>query len=189
MILFHSVFCEHCVRLLEVVKRHDTNHIIKLVSIDTLKTQNFNFEHTIHSVPAMYFPTTKEIIYGKAVFDYLLLPGRGKLLVNNNTKERDPDIKKDEFEGEPMGFTLSNVISQTFENINENEKDEKTDLNFKWTPLNDNVVTENTGLIDKVGNSDENDKKMPSMEAILAEREKALNGNVTLNEKVNNLKI
>ena len=133
------------------------------------------FQHKIHSVPGLYLEDTKEIIYGKEVFDYLLLPNRGKLLVNNNTKERDPNILKEneKFEGEPLGFTIGNVTSQSFENINE-EKDNKDDINFSWMSLDKNVLSENTGIIDKVANSDENDKKIPSIESILAEREKAL---------------
>lgn len=175
MILFHSNFCEHCKQLIEAIKRHDTNNMIKLVSIDFLRNQGYEFQHKIHSVPALYLEDTKEIIYGKEVFDYLLLPNRGKLLVNNNTKERDPNVLKEneKFEGEPLGFTIGNVTSQSFENINE-EKDNKDDINFSWMSLDKNVLSENTGIIDKVANSDENDKKIPSIESILAEREKAL---------------
>ena len=180
MILFYSSYCEHCTRLLDAIKRHDNNNLVKNVCIDTLRSQGYNFEYKIHSVPAMYFIETKEIIYGKAVFDYLVLPNRGKLLINNtNTKNRDVNISKNEnekkFEGEPLGFTIGNVTSQLFENINTNEVDEKTDINFSWSPLNDDIVKENTGIIDKVNNSDDNDKSnMPSMEKILQDREKAL---------------
>lgn len=175
MILFHSNFCEHCKQLIEAVKRHYTNNMIKLVSIDVLRSKGYEFEHKIHSVPGLYLEETKEIMYGKEVFDYLLLPNRGKLLINRNTKERDPNVLKedDKFEGEPLGFTIGNVISQSFENINE-EKDNKSDINFSWMSLDKNVLSENTGVIDKVGKSDENDKKMPSMETILAQREKDL---------------
>lgn len=175
MILFYSIYCEHCSRLLEAIKRHDTNNIVKTVSIDNLRNKGYKFEHKIHSVPAMYFEDTKETIYGKAVFDYLLLPNRGKLLVNTNTKERDKNIpKEDKFEGEPLGFTLNNITSQVFENINE-EEDEKSDLNFSWTPLESNILKNNTDVIDKVTKSDENDKKIPSMEEIMLKREKDLN--------------
>ena len=107
MILFYSSYCEHCTRLLDAIKRHDNNNLVKNVCIDTLRLQGYNFEYKIHSVPAMYFIETKEIIYGKAVFDYLLLPNRGKLLINNtNTKDRDVNISKNEkkVEGEPLGF-------------------------------------------------------------------------------------
>jgi hypothetical protein len=173
MILFHSNFCEHCKQLIEAIKRHDMNNTIKHVSIDVLRNQGYEFEHKIHSVPALFLEDTKEIIYGKEVFDYLLLPNRGKLLINR--KERDPNISKQDnnFEREPLGFTLGNVTSQKFENINE-EKDNKDDINFSWMSLDKNVLSENTGIIDKVPNSDENDKKIPSIESILAEREKAL---------------
>ena len=72
MILFYSVFCNHCKMLLEHIKRYDKEKIIKLVSIDDLRNQNINIESKIHSVPAFMILPSKEILFGKAVFDHLL---------------------------------------------------------------------------------------------------------------------
>lgn len=176
MILFYSQYCEYCTRLIDAIKRHDTNKIVKLVSIDTMRKMNLKIDKNIHSVPTMYFEDTKEYIYGKQVFDYLLLPNRGKLLTTQSKEVKTiSENIKDKFEGEPLGFTLNNIISQNFENINETESDEKTDINFAWSPLNENVIRENTEILKTVTTSEENGKTMPSIESILQQRERDLN--------------
>ena len=71
MILFYSDTCQHCSVLLDTIKRHDTKKSIKLVIIDAIIDK---IKHKITAVPALMFLPSKEVIYGKAVFDYLLLP-------------------------------------------------------------------------------------------------------------------
>ena len=86
MILFYSVFCNHCKMLLEHIKRYDKEKVIKLVSIDDLRSRNINIESKIHSVPAFMILPSKELLFGKSVFDYLLLPGRGILCSTQSTR-------------------------------------------------------------------------------------------------------
>ena len=86
MILFYSVFCNHCKMLLEHIKRYDKEKVIKLVSIDDLRNKNINIESKIHSVPAFMILPSKELLFGKAVFDHLLLPGRGILCSTQSTR-------------------------------------------------------------------------------------------------------
>jgi len=81
MILFYSETCQHCSVLLDTIKRHDSKKTIKLVCIDT----RINIlKDIIKNVPALMFLPTKEVIYGKAVFDYLLLPNRGYLFTSKS---------------------------------------------------------------------------------------------------------
>jgi hypothetical protein len=177
MILFHSIYCEHCKQLLEAILRHDTNKIIKIVSIEVIKENGYNLDNNIHSVPCLYFKISKDFIYGKAVFDYLLLPGRGKLLVQNNTNDINLILKETEniIITEPLGFSINNMISQQFENILEEEIDNKTDLNFIWTPLNENIINKNTEKVEPIDdNKFENKKNIKSIETILSERAKDL---------------
>ena len=62
MILFYSDYCEHCSILLDTIKRHDKDKRIKLLSIDYLRSINKNIDPRIHSVPALMFIKTKELI-------------------------------------------------------------------------------------------------------------------------------
>lgn len=85
MILFYSDYCKHCRMLLDTIKTYDKQNTVKLVCIEGLK----NPLPQIHSVPAMVIEN-KKLIFGKEVFDYLLLPRSGKLMGGNGGMPGDP---------------------------------------------------------------------------------------------------
>lgn len=165
MILFYSEYCEHSKMLLDSIKRHDTNKLIKQVSVDAIRAKGLSLDPKIHSVPAMLFPKTNEVIFGKAVFDHLFLPGRGVLLMaTNNSKERDTEaIIPSTGSVEPIAYT-SSIIGQDFESLDQN--DNKSDISFKWRNVGDNDVHFDTEKF----NEDSNTKKLPSMEDIMKSR-------------------
>ena len=66
--------------LLETLKSLDKNKQIKLISVDYIKSNNIIIDPRITHIPAMLLPDVNKIIFGKEVFDYLLLPGKGILL-------------------------------------------------------------------------------------------------------------
>lgn len=160
MILFYSVFCNHCKMLLEHIKRYDKEKIIKLVSIDDLRNQNINIESKIHSVPAFMILPSKELLFGKSVFDHLLLPGRGILCSTQSTRldknasggsgsgSGENDIiplanTKTEEDGEPMAFTLNNASFSDNFSIIEDETKESNDKNYRWDFItNDSNITD-----------------------------------------------
>jgi len=166
MILFYSVFCNHCKMLLEHIKRYDKDKVIKLVSIDDLRNQNINIESKIHSVPAFMILPSKELLFGKSVFDHLLLPGRGILCSTQSTRldknanggsgagsgggsnGSDSDViplanTKTEDDSEPMAFTLNNASFSDNFSIIEDETKESNDKNYKWDFItNDNNITD-----------------------------------------------
>lgn len=80
MILFFSDHCPHSKMLIETIKRHNKMDTVKCVSVDTLRALQKPIPPSIHSVPALMLMPDKELLFGKAVFDFLLLPGRGKLV-------------------------------------------------------------------------------------------------------------
>ena len=183
MILFYSEYCEHCNLLLETIKRHDTEKIIKLVSIDLLRSLKKNIS-SIHSVPALMFSNTKEIIYGKAVFDYLLLPNRGILFAKKNTREKDYNKIdttvintkiNDEIIDEPMAFSLGSVLSDNFANIDDdniNSMNKKSDKNYNWTSLDNDNKQDSKDTFNKNNDSKKTNNSLPSIEEIMKEREK-----------------
>jgi hypothetical protein len=65
--------------LMDSVQRFDTQGAIKRVDVNTLRQRHPNIYAQIQMVPAMMLPT-KQLIFGKAVFDYLLMPSRGILV-------------------------------------------------------------------------------------------------------------
>ena len=192
MILFYSVFCNHCKMLLEHIKRYDKEKIIKLVSIDDLRNQNINIESKIHSVPAFMILPSKEILFGKAVFDHLLLPGRGILCSSQNTRmdktgingtttggiggTGDNDVipltntNSDTEEG-PLAFTLNTASFSDKFSIIEDETTVLNDKNYNWDLItNDNNISDG---IPNINNNDDtkNNKNIQSMEELIKLRE------------------
>lgn len=196
MILFYSDYCQHCNILLDTIKRHDTEKKIKLVSIDLLRSLNKYIDPKIHSVPALMFPSTKELIFGKAVFDYLLLPNRGILFAKKITREKteiseitEKDInniliKNNDIIDEPAAFSLGTIASDNYSNIDDNDTNSlniNNNINYKWTTLGDNLLNNTSPPI--INNTDNKKinitdirsaKKLPTIEEIMQEREKAI---------------
>ena len=184
MILFYSDSCQHCSVLLDTIKRHDTKKTIKLVCVDTLISV---INKKITNVPALMFLPTKEIIYGKAVFDYLLLPNRGYLFTNNNTRLTKGDNKTEsssisspipmnkENNDEPSSFSLGSILTDNYSDItddNINSININKDKIYKW----DLITNDDTSvkLIDNQMRPEftEGGKKLPTIEELTKEREK-----------------
>ena len=195
MILFYSVFCNHCKMLLEHIKRYDKEKVIKLVSIDDLRNKNINIESKIHSVPAFMILPSKELLFGKAVFDHLLLPGRGILCSSQNTRmdktgvggSGDNDIiplnntnnggnsgNANSEESEPLAFTLNTASFSDKFSIIEDETKELNDKNYNWDFItNDNNITDGIKNItgDDTQLSSKGEKINQSMEDLIKFRD------------------
>jgi hypothetical protein len=172
--------------LLEHIKRYDKEKIIKLVSIDDLRNKNMNIESKIHSVPAFMILPSKELLFGKAVFDYLLLPGRGILCTTQSTRiDRTnsentgsdsggvngdniiPLANVNAIDGEPLAFTLnSSSFSDNF-SIIEDETKELNDKNYKWDFItNDNNISDGIPANNKDETSMKGNKNTQSIEEL-----------------------
>ena len=191
MILFYSVYCNHCKMLLEHIKRYDKDKIIKLVSIDDLRIKNIKIETKIHSVPAFMILPSKELLFGKAVFDHLLLPGRGILTTTQNTRmdktgmsgatggnssetaENNiiPLTNTSENDDGPLAFTLNATSFSDNFSIIEDETKELNDKNYRWDFItNDNNISDGVKNInsDDIATSTniKNEKKNQSIEEL-----------------------
>jgi len=179
MILFYSEYCEHCTILLETVKRHDKNKKIKLLSIDYLRNINKNIDSRIHSVPALMFMPSKELIFGKAVFDHLLLPNRGVLFADqHNTRDKEKTVtdnvqlsSNDDVIDEPLAFTLGSISSDYFSNIDDDNLSSK-DKNYNWTTIGNSPSNDIPKKLPGLNLDDKIPNKLPTMEEILQQREK-----------------
>jgi len=156
MILFYSKFCSHSKMLLEHIKRYDDGKIVKLVSIDDVRTTNANIVSKIPSVPALMIMPSKEILFGKNVFDYLLLPPRGLLCKGSTKSEKKtldttslssgiseseifvPLNNNTESGDEPFSFSLgdSSRYSDNFSSI-EDEMSINNNRNFRWNTISE----------------------------------------------------
>lgn len=168
MLLFYSNQCSHCTMLIETLKTLDKQKQVKLVSVDYLKSNQIIFDARITHVPAMLLPDFNKIIFGKEVFDHLLLPGKGVLLKpsNNTNTQSTVDLS------EPSG--IDSYISQSYENIDENDNYLTGPVTI-WenldTPIN--VIQPD---VKPIGNTDteKSHKQLPSLAEIQKMRESAL---------------
>lgn len=166
MLLFYSDQCSHCTMLIETLKTLDKQKQVKLVSVDYLKSNQIIFDARITHVPAMLLPDFNKIIFGKEVFDHLLLPGKGVLLKPNNTTKSTVDLS------EPSG--IDSYISQSYENIDENDNYLTGPVTI-WENLDapTNVIQPD---VKPIGNTDteKSHKQLPSLAEIQKMRESAL---------------
>ena len=182
MILFYSETCQHCSVLLDTIKIHDTKKTIKLVVIDGIINK---IKHKIKAVPALMFLPSKEIIYGKAVFDYLLLPNRGYLFtLNKNTRDKGEAIpnssiispvplnKPEEVIGEPSSFSLGAITADCYSDItddNINSMNINKDRLYKWESIETTALNEMPKMADF--DSEKSSRKLPSIDELQKQRE------------------
>lgn len=137
MILFYSDYCQHSRMLKETIKRYDPNYkIIKFVSIDALRLRGQNLPPQIHSVPALVETggaNGTQVLYGKQVFDYLLLPGKGKLLAPPPKEQNEPP--KTDITNEPLSFAFNRGqgYSDSFASFQEESQDPFMDKSYNWS--------------------------------------------------------
>jgi hypothetical protein len=140
--------------LIETIKRYNAKNIIKCISIDVLRANGKNLPQ-IHSVPALLTLPEKHLIFGKTVFDYLLLPKTGKLMQptnSNNIKYHDnqnaspsDSLKSSQNDSdEPLSFSMnSNSFSDSFamiEDDNDISQNGLNDRSYSWSSLNPNEM-------------------------------------------------
>lgn len=181
-ILFTSTACKHCNILLQTINRYDPSSVgIKIVYIEDLGGK---VPSNIHSVPAMYFVDTKEAVFGKDVFDYLFLPGRGKLVVSNPGSKMDEKNPATGDNPTPMNGGDTPLVPQaistsSMELMFEELEYEKTDKDKEvhntmeqWENLGSNGGTMNSSTMLNVDVKQDfkESKKLPSIEEIMQER-------------------
>lgn len=174
MFLFYSDSCSHCTMLIETLKTLDKQKIIKLISIDYLKSNQIIFDHRITHVPAMLLPDVNKILFGKDVFDHLLLPGKGVLLnpnITSNTSEIT-DLSESSEPSEPSG--IDSFISQSYENIDDTDNYLTGPVTI-WEKLDGKTEKIQTNT-KPIGNTDteKSHKQLPSLAEIQKMRESAL---------------
>lgn len=181
MILFYSEHCPHCRMLLDTIRRHDQKNTIKLLSIEALKASN-KLPKSIHSVPALMTLPEKQLMFGKQVFDYLLLPGSGKLLSMSAPAEEQSSkpIGQPTSMGNPSAFTLGANLSDNFSSIaDDGASNQLDDRVYNWSNINQ-IGTQS--LPDMPLQEDTRVKKdLPDIDYIRQQREVDLRGDVDVN--------
>jgi len=174
MILFYSEHCPHCRMLLDTIKRHDPDRRVKLVCIETLA----RVPSVIHSVPALMTLPEKKCMFGKAVFDYLLLPGSGKLLVAQPQQKQAE--QNQEGSSDPAAFVLGAGVSDNFSMYEEHAGDNLGDRVYAWATLQDQSSSVNSQNM-PFQEDTRTRKELPDVDYIRQQREIDLRGEQLVN--------
>ena len=102
----------------------------------------------IHSVPALLLFPAKNIIYGKQVFDHLLLPGKGILttgITKDTAQSQGGSPHKEPSDPQAFSLLISNATGDNFSFIEDSNSFADTNRNYVWTSINDDdIVAKNS---------------------------------------------
>jgi hypothetical protein len=183
MILFYSNFCPHCRMLLDTIERHDTQRMIKVVSIEALRSKGQTVPPQITSVPALILLPSKNILMGKNVFDYLLLPGKGKLLTSvGTTPSNDGTAPVQSQPSEPMAYSIGGMtsrLSDAFSSIEDSEQPMQGhhDRAYAWTTLEQTPLDVSVSSSTPFQEETRTKKHLPDLDAIKSQRDMELTQN------------
>lgn len=138
--------------LLDSIKRYDSEKMIKLCNVESIRKTNPKVLQQISMVPALlvFGPNnSREFLFGKDVFDYLLLPNRGRLMQPSLAQKREAPNQNQNaqsFEqqqltlGEPLGFEIAGGGAGNFTFI-EDESQVHQGRSYVWSSLDDSNAT------------------------------------------------
>lgn len=130
--------------LVDSIKRYNGLDHMKLVNVENYKAKGVSIPAQIHSVPALLFPESKKVIFGKQVFDFLLLPSKGFLfnLPKKNGGESSGGGMEGGGNGEPLSFSLTNSSSDAYSFIEADKPDPHK--MYGWSDINENIIIPTT---------------------------------------------
>jgi|APGre2960657373_1045057.scaffolds.fasta_scaffold00081_33 hypothetical protein len=164
--------------LLDSVKRYDTNGAVKLCCVEQIRKSNPKVLQRISMVPALILSPTggsKEILFGKDVFDFLLLPNRGRLMQPSlSKKEESPQsittsAPINVVQDGPDGFELT-ASAGNFTFI-ENEAEIPNALGHLWSSVNEDKPIGELAPTQAINSDQRSKKDLPTMESIMAQRD------------------
>ena len=147
MILFYSDVCRHSRMLIETIKRYDPDaKLIKFVSVDTMRAAGKRLPPQILEVPSLVTLPDRKVLCGKHVFDYLLLPGSGKLL-RPESIAADEGAQASQVAGpEPSAFTIGQGFSDNYAHFDSASERGFEDRTYTWTSLEDDPMVNGTAI-------------------------------------------
>ena len=155
--------------LVDSIRRYNALSHFKLVNIENLKIKGLPIPSKIHSVPAlMFLDDSKTVMFGKQVFDFLLLPNKG-FLFNLPKKQSSSSGTKEEPSDDLVAYHFNqNALGDSFSFIEENEVIDKH-KQYKWSNIDsDTSIPIATNSL----NTETRSKKgLPDLGTLQSERE------------------
>jgi hypothetical protein len=161
--------------LVDNIKRYNATDFFKLINVENYLANGHNIPSQIHSVPALMFRETKKLIFGKQVFDYLLLPSKGFLLNLPKSGSAPKDataLDNNAPTDEPNPFALCAGIGSgdNFSFIDENVQD--TQKGYNWCDLNSKITIDTPqDATNNLEKDEKSKKKMPDIATLRSQRD------------------
>lgn len=174
MLLFYNDHCGHCRMLLETIKRYDSRGHVRLVCLDELRAAGRPLPPQLHTVPCLYVREEKRYLYGKGVFDFLLLPASGKLVAANPSVPSAASAVSPPPPDEPAAFSLgSATLEDAFSHVETDPQDVRPDRAFPWASIED-MASPPVQEVPSVSAETRTKKTLPDIESIRNLRETQL---------------
>lgn len=177
MILFYSNHCSSCQMLLEQIQRYDKKYLFKLVNVEKILSKGLKLPPEVQCVPTLMISSPqRRYVFGKQLFDYLLLPNKGLLFQTNKPIPTDnANIHSSITTDEPLAFTFGSGLSgDSFSFIDESAEKTTNDNHkrYVWSSIqeNGNIITAEAMNSLKMEEG-RNKNNLPDVSQLRAERE------------------
>lgn len=163
--------------LLDQIQRYDKKYLFKLVNVEKILSKGLKLPPEVQCVPTLMISTPqRRYLFGKQLFDYLLLPNKGILFqMNKPTPNETTQASSSSLTNEPLAFAFGSCMSGDMFSFIEENGQQNTNDNHKrygWSSLQDdgNILTaEAIGSLKlEEGRSKSN---LPDVSQLRAERE------------------
>lgn len=176
MLLFYSEHCQYSNMLLETVRRHDAQNEIRTVSIESLRASGHKVPPQIHAVPALMIKENGSakptFMYGKAVFDFLLLPGTGLLMRPRAKTAQSRQASEQQNPFESMAFSINHTKQSTdnFAPIDDSDG-ALSDRGYAWTNIQDIAHSTPDKQLSIMAEETRTKKALPDISTFRAQRD------------------
>lgn len=174
MILFYSNHCNASQMLMDQLERYEAKKHFKLINVEKLLSKGMKLPPDVRAVPALMLLPSRNVLMGKPLFDYLLLPNKGFIFTvkQKDTSDTSKVTEKQSMD-DPIAFGIINYASGDMFSYIEDSNGDMSDQHkqYSWAPLNERMVIQTPKEDDYVTEDKTSRKpKMPDLSVLQSER-------------------
>lgn len=161
--------------LMDQLERYEVKKHFKFINVEKLLSKGMKLPPDIRAVPALMMLPSRNVLIGKPLFDYLLLPNKGFIFTANQTKSKE-EVKKPTDKpsnDDPIAFGINNYASGDMFSYIEDKNGDMNDQHkqYSWAPLHENFTIPTPQEDDYVTEDKTSRKpKMPDLSVLQSER-------------------
>jgi len=176
MILFYSNYCTSSQMLLNQLDQYGVKKHFKVVNVEKILSKGLKLPESVTVVPSLMLMPQKNVLSGKQLFDYLLLPNKGLVfLLDKQALSQKSDTDKgtasNELDG-PSAFGFkNNCSSDLFSFIEEDSHESDPHKQYNWSNLQDDgVILTNEMMSASTAEASSGGKSTPDLSKLQSDR-------------------